>query len=68
MRLDLQFKRSSLSHDIGITQKYNAILDVPLVMDINQLLKGGPLMKFEKDSYARIGMIPRYGDADSVMD
>ncbi|KAF6152225.1 hypothetical protein GIB67_005879 [Kingdonia uniflora] len=64
--VDLKFKRSSLSHDIGITQKYNVILDVPLVVDINRLLKGGPLMKFEKDSYARIGVMPRYGDADSV--
>ena len=23
-------------------------------------------MKFEKESYARIGVMPRYGDADSV--
>ncbi|KAF6154192.1 hypothetical protein GIB67_016444 [Kingdonia uniflora] len=64
--LDLKFKRSSLSHDIGITQKYNVTLDVPLVIDINRLLKGDLLIKFEKGSYARIGVMPQYGDADSV--
>jgi carotenoid cleavage dioxygenase-like enzyme len=25
------------------------------------------LIQFEKESYARIGVLPRYGDADSVI-
>ncbi|KAF6165339.1 hypothetical protein GIB67_018783 [Kingdonia uniflora] len=64
--VDLKFKRSRLSHDIGITQKYNVILDVALIVDINRLLKGDPLMKLKKGGYARIGVMPRYGDTDSV--
>ncbi|KAF6164196.1 hypothetical protein GIB67_010166 [Kingdonia uniflora] len=65
-KVDLKLNRSILSHDMGVTQQYNVILDFPLTIDINRLLKGGPLIKFEKDNYARIGVMPRYGDADSV--
>jgi carotenoid cleavage dioxygenase-like enzyme len=42
-------------------------MDVPLTINISRLIKGGQLIKFEKESYARIGVMPRYGDADSVI-
>lgn len=65
-RGDLEFKRCSLCHDIGVTMRYNVILDFPLTIDIKRLATGGPLIKFDKDGYARIGVMPRYGDANSV--
>ncbi|KAM2544464.1 hypothetical protein TB1_016149 [Malus domestica] len=65
-KADLKFKRSVLSHDIGVTQKYNVIIDHPLTMDIKRLVMGGPLMKYETEGYARIGVMPRYGNAESV--
>ncbi|BFG18553.1 hypothetical protein CerSpe_048300 [Prunus speciosa] len=65
-KVDLKFKRSVLSHDIGVTQKYNVIIDHPLTMDLKRLAMGGQLMKYEKEGYARIGVMPRYGDAESV--
>ncbi|XP_076959741.1 carotenoid 9,10(9',10')-cleavage dioxygenase 1-like [Bidens hawaiensis] len=65
-KADLKFKRCSLCHDIGITMRYNVILDFPLTIDIQKLANGGPLIKYEKSGYARIGVMPRYGDADSV--
>ncbi|PQQ04025.1 carotenoid 9 10(9 10)-cleavage dioxygenase 1 isoform X1 [Prunus yedoensis var. nudiflora] len=65
-KADLKFKRSVLSHDIGVTQKYNVIIDHPLTVDIQRLAMGGQLMKYEKEGYARIGVMPRYGDAESV--
>ncbi|BFG18557.1 hypothetical protein CerSpe_048310 [Prunus speciosa] len=63
---DLNFKRSTLSHDIGVTQKYNVIIDHPLTVDVKRVTMGGPLLKYEKEEYARIGVMPRYGDAESV--
>lgn len=63
---DIKLDRSILCHDIGVTLKYNVIMDVPLTIDISRLIKGGPLIEFEKESYARIGVMPRYGDADSI--
>ncbi|KAJ0030239.1 hypothetical protein Pint_12837 [Pistacia integerrima] len=41
-------------------------LDVPLSIDIKRLVQGGPLIKYEHDGCPRIGVMPRYGDADSI--
>ncbi|KAK9274380.1 hypothetical protein L1049_019194 [Liquidambar formosana] len=65
-KVDLKFKRSSLCHEIGVTQRYNVIMDFPLTIDIDRLVRGGPLIKYDKEGYARIGIMPRYGDADSI--
>ncbi|GFS28859.1 hypothetical protein Acr_00g0004320 [Actinidia rufa] len=65
-KVDLKFERCVLSHDIGITEKYNVIIDYPLIIDIKRVFKGGPLLKYYKDGQARFGVMPRYGDADSV--
>ncbi|KAK6924988.1 Carotenoid oxygenase [Dillenia turbinata] len=46
--------------------KYNVILDDPLVVDVGRVIKGGPLIKYEKNAFARIGVMPRFGDGDSV--
>ncbi|KAJ6856601.1 carotenoid 9,10(9',10')-cleavage dioxygenase-like [Populus alba x Populus x berolinensis] len=65
-KADLKFNRCTLSHDMGVTERYNVIMDFPLTIDIQRLIKGGPLIKFEKEEYARIGIMPRYGNADSI--
>ncbi|KAK3212978.1 hypothetical protein Dsin_017684 [Dipteronia sinensis] len=65
-KVDLKFNRCCLSHEIGVTEKYNIIMDYPLTIDVKRLLTGGSFLKFQKDGYAKIGVMPRYGDADSV--
>ncbi|KAJ8644831.1 hypothetical protein MRB53_006579 [Persea americana] len=65
-KVDLKFKRCSLCHDLGVTEKYNVIMDCPLIIDVDRLIRGGPLIKYEKKRDARIGVMPRYGDANSV--
>ncbi|XAR70858.1 9-cis-epoxycarotenoid dioxygenase [Bertholletia excelsa] len=40
-KVDLKFDRSVFSHEIGVTQQYNVILDCPLVIDFSRLLRGG---------------------------
>ncbi|XP_077232111.1 carotenoid 9,10(9',10')-cleavage dioxygenase 1-like [Tasmannia lanceolata] len=65
-KVDLKFKRNSFVHDIGVTERYNIIMDFPLIIDIDRVMKGGSLIKFEKEAYARIGVMPRYGDSYSV--
>ncbi|KAF8028632.1 hypothetical protein BT93_E1312 [Corymbia citriodora subsp. variegata] len=66
-KADLKFDRSVLSHEIGITLRYNVIIDHPLVFDMKRLVNGGPLVKYDKEGYARIGVMPRYGDASTVV-
>ncbi|GMN39972.1 hypothetical protein TIFTF001_009198 [Ficus carica] len=45
---------------------YNVFMDFPLTIDVKRLFLGGPLVKYIKESYARIGVMPRYGDTDSI--
>ncbi|XP_061367388.1 carotenoid 9,10(9',10')-cleavage dioxygenase 1-like [Gastrolobium bilobum] len=65
-KVDLKLNRCSLCHDIGVTESYNVIMDFPVTIDLNRLLRGGPLIKYNKEEYARIGVMPRYGDANSL--
>ncbi|KAB5514042.1 hypothetical protein DKX38_027948 [Salix brachista] len=65
-KVDLKFNRCTISHDMGVTERYNVIIDFPLTLDIQRVIKGGPLIKFDKEEYARIGIMPRYGTADSI--
>ncbi|CAI9093527.1 OLC1v1029039C1 [Oldenlandia corymbosa var. corymbosa] len=65
-KVDLKYDRCSVCHEIGITQRYNVILDFPLTLDISRLMRGGPIFKYDSNGFARIGVMPRYGDADSV--
>ncbi|KAK9079450.1 hypothetical protein SSX86_001121 [Deinandra increscens subsp. villosa] len=65
-KADLKFERCSLCHDIGVTIRYNVILDFPLTIDIKRLANGGSLIKYDKEGHARIGVMSRYGNADSV--
>ncbi|KAM3378919.1 hypothetical protein P3S68_011332 [Capsicum galapagoense] len=65
-KVDLKFNRCTLSHDIGVTERYNVIMDFRLTIDINRLIRGDSLIKHDKDRYARIGVMPRYGGANSI--
>ncbi|ERN15065.1 hypothetical protein AMTR_s00056p00029160 [Amborella trichopoda] len=42
-KADLEFERSSLCHEIGVTEKYNVIMDLPLTMNVARLITGGPI-------------------------
>ncbi|GLT25466.1 hypothetical protein SLA2020_005920 [Shorea laevis] len=65
-KVDLKLNRGIVSSEIGVTESYTVFLDCPISTDINRLVQGGPLIKFKKDEYARIGIMPRYGDVDSI--
>ncbi|XVF89187.1 hypothetical protein PTKIN_Ptkin19aG0109900 [Pterospermum kingtungense] len=65
-RVDLKLNRCSFIHEILVTQRYNVFMDYPLTIDKGRLLRGGPLLKYEKEGYARIGVMDRYGDGDSI--
>uniref|UniRef100_A0A0E0LUB6 Uncharacterized protein n=1 Tax=Oryza punctata TaxID=4537 RepID=A0A0E0LUB6_ORYPU len=47
--------------------KHNIIMDMPLTMNLSRILQGAPFLDYEAQSYARIGVMPRYGGADSVI-
>ncbi|KAL5858148.1 hypothetical protein ACOSQ3_005606 [Xanthoceras sorbifolium] len=41
-KVDLKLNRCTLMLDMGVTQRYNVILDFPLSIDINRIILGGP--------------------------
>ncbi|XP_027356872.1 9-cis-epoxycarotenoid dioxygenase NCED1, chloroplastic-like [Abrus precatorius] len=66
-KVDVKLERCCLCHEIGVTLRYIAILHYfPLIIDLNRLLRNGPLIKYGNKKYARIGIMPIYGDADST--
>uniref|UniRef100_A0A0D3GZK7 Carotenoid cleavage dioxygenase n=1 Tax=Oryza barthii TaxID=65489 RepID=A0A0D3GZK7_9ORYZ len=66
-KVDLKLERCTYCHEIGVTKMYNIIMDMPLTVDLTRILRGAPLIDFETESYTRIGVMPRHGDADSVI-
>ncbi|KAI4380898.1 hypothetical protein MLD38_007035 [Melastoma candidum] len=65
-KVDLELERCCLCHEVGVTERYTVIMDPPLTIDLNRLIRGGPLIRFNKGEYARIGVMPHYGDVKSV--
>ncbi|XP_048133966.1 carotenoid 9,10(9',10')-cleavage dioxygenase 1-like [Rhodamnia argentea] len=65
-KVDVQIPKSVLSHEIGVTERYNIIVDHPLSLEVSRLAKGGPLLKYDKEGTTRLGVMPRYGDAKSI--
>lgn len=56
-----------MMHDFAITENYAIFMDLPLVIDGEQMFKGGFLFKFDKTKQARIGVLPRYATNESQL-
>ncbi len=56
-----------LIHDCAITKRYVVILDLPLTLSMRVVLAGhGFPYSWNEQHAARIGLLPRDGDADSI--
>ena len=53
-------------HDLGITQSYTVLHDLPLYFDAAGLKQGRHDLVFNRDLPARFGVIPRFGDNAQV--
>nr|XP_043639848.1 carotenoid 9,10(9',10')-cleavage dioxygenase 1-like [Erigeron canadensis] len=65
-KFDLQLDHCSICHEVGVTKQYNVLIDSMLTLSKERVIKGGQLFKYEREKDARIAVIPRYGDADSI--
>ncbi|CAL5046173.1 unnamed protein product [Urochloa decumbens] len=66
-KVDLKFEEGKLIHDIGVTTKYNIILDYPLRFGISRTFVQKPFIENDMNGKSRIGVMPRFGDADSII-
>lgn len=62
----IELPRNTMIHDLAITPKFSVILDLPLTFRPEKILRDRFPIEFEQDAPARIGLIPRFGDADEV--
>ena len=61
-------KHGPLIHDCAITQRYVVILDLPLTLSMRTVLAGhGFPYRWNERHVARIGLLPREGDAGDIV-
>lgn len=54
------------SHDIAITDNFTLLFDFPVVLNPQALKSGKWRMDFNRDLPSRIGIIPRFGQAEDI--
>jgi len=62
----IEYPGPRLPHDIAFSENYTIVNDFPLFWDPELLRKGVHATRFHPDMPSRFGILPRYGDSDSV--
>nr|CAD1843411.1 unnamed protein product [Ananas comosus var. bracteatus] len=65
-KVNLEYESGKLIHEIGVTENYNIIMDYPLRFGIDRVLVGKQFIQHDTNARARIGVMPRFGDAKST--
>ncbi|MCW5850367.1 MAG: carotenoid oxygenase family protein [Anaerolineae bacterium] len=55
-----------MPHDMAITEHYSILLDLPLIADPSAAREGRHKIVFRRDLPSRFGVIPRYGEANTI--
>lgn len=58
--------KSVMIHDCAITPDYTLIIDMPVTFSLERALSGGAAFAWESENGARIGVLPRFGNNDTV--
>lgn len=63
---EIELPAPRLPHDIGITEHYSILMDLPLYHSQAALRAGKSSLTFNRDMPSRFGILPRYGDNNSI--
>ena len=55
-----------MPHDMAISTNYSILMDLPLIADPEAAKAGRHKILFDRSMPARFGIIPRYGESDSI--
>ena len=55
-----------MMHDCAVTEHYTLLLDLPVTFNMEAMATNEPLLNWNPDNGARIGVIPRHGANDDV--
>jgi carotenoid cleavage dioxygenase len=65
--VDVETTGSPMLHDMSLTEKYAVIYDLPVQFDLDMATSGTTLpYRWDNDYPARVGLLPRDGQADDV--
>lgn len=64
--VDIDLPRAVMMHDFVITEHHAVFFDLPAVFDAGAIATGGPLVSWQPQHAARIGVLPRAGDTDDM--
>jgi carotenoid cleavage dioxygenase-like enzyme len=64
--VDVDLPRAVMMHDFVVTQHYAVFFDLPAVFDVPGALAGGPIVSWQPDQGARIGVLPRSGSTHDL--
>ncbi|PWZ01013.1 LOW QUALITY PROTEIN: carotenoid oxygenase [Testicularia cyperi] len=53
-------QQPKMMHDFGATSTHTVILDLPLSLDMMNLVKGKPILHYDPSKPSRFGILPRY--------
>lgn len=55
-------------HDMGLTQTYAVLFDLPVALDMEMAINGSPFpLRWFEDYNARVGLLPRTAETDAEM-
>jgi carotenoid cleavage dioxygenase len=63
---EITIPKPIMMHDCAITERHTIFLDLPLVFDFEAAMRGESMIGWDPDNGCRIGVLPRYGDDDSI--
>ncbi len=55
-----------MMHDFAITKNYVIFLDLPATFDFARLVRGEPLLSYERDRVSRFGILPKGADGSAI--
>jgi len=63
---DLDTPAPTMIHDFLITDEHAVFLDSPIVFNVNAVTEGGEMVKYSPENGTRLGVLPRFGNADEI--
>jgi carotenoid cleavage dioxygenase len=65
--VDIECQGGTMLHDMGLSERYAVIMDLPCIFDLDRALAGSTFPYGWSDDYqARLGLLPRDGKADDI--
>ena len=62
----IELPRGVMMHDFAITRRFTLFLDLPLTFDFARLASGRPILEFEPQLGARIGVLARHAPGAEI--